>query len=306
MYLEFSGEIPAGHYGAGKMTIWDGGTYETEKWSDREVMVVLHGERARGRYVLFQTKDNQWMIHRMDPPEDPDRQPLPDRPAADAGHAGHGHPQGRGELVVRREVGRDPGPGHDFRRPHQARGPQRPRRHPPLPGARAPSAGRSAPPRSILDGEIVALDPATGRPSFERHATADARRIRERHPPPPPGRARHLRHLRPALARRAPDHRTPLLRAPPPARRPEPGRAGLAHTGHPPRRGPGAPRRHGRLRSRRCRGQAARLRLRARRAHPALAQDQEPPLAGVRRRRLSAGRRIPGPIRCAAPRRLWR
>src|SRR3712207_532917 len=44
MYLEFSGEIPTGHYGAGKMTIWDEGTYETEKWSDREVMVVLHGE----------------------------------------------------------------------------------------------------------------------------------------------------------------------------------------------------------------------------------------------------------------------
>ena len=77
MYLEFSGDIPAGHYGAGKMTIWDTGTYVTEKWTDREVMVVLHGERARGRYVLFQTKDNQWMIHRMDPPEDPERQPMP-------------------------------------------------------------------------------------------------------------------------------------------------------------------------------------------------------------------------------------
>ena len=36
------------------MTIWDRGTYETEKWSDREVKVVLHGDRVDGRYVLFQ------------------------------------------------------------------------------------------------------------------------------------------------------------------------------------------------------------------------------------------------------------
>ena len=27
-YLEFSGEIPAGEYGGGRMTIWDTGTYE--------------------------------------------------------------------------------------------------------------------------------------------------------------------------------------------------------------------------------------------------------------------------------------
>jgi len=27
--------------------------------------------------VLFQTNGNQWMIHRMDPPEDPGREPLP-------------------------------------------------------------------------------------------------------------------------------------------------------------------------------------------------------------------------------------
>ena len=28
-YLEFSGEIPKGNYGAGEMTIWDAGTYES-------------------------------------------------------------------------------------------------------------------------------------------------------------------------------------------------------------------------------------------------------------------------------------
>lgn len=81
-YAAFAGEIPKGGYGAGTMTIWDQGTYETEKWSDREVKVVLHGSRARGRYVLFQTDGRNWMIHRMDPPADPDARPLPEGLAA--------------------------------------------------------------------------------------------------------------------------------------------------------------------------------------------------------------------------------
>jgi bifunctional non-homologous end joining protein LigD len=66
-YGSFEGTIPAGQYGAGEVSIWDRGTYEVEKWRDKEVMVVLHGTRAEGRYVLFPTRGNQWMIHRMDP-----------------------------------------------------------------------------------------------------------------------------------------------------------------------------------------------------------------------------------------------
>jgi bifunctional non-homologous end joining protein LigD len=76
-YAEFSGEIPKGEYGGGTMTIWDRGTYQTEKWTDREVMVVLHGERAQGRFVLFHTDGKNWMVHRMDGPVRPDWQPLP-------------------------------------------------------------------------------------------------------------------------------------------------------------------------------------------------------------------------------------
>ncbi|MEO3808176.1 DNA polymerase ligase N-terminal domain-containing protein [Sphaerisporangium sp. B11E5] len=67
-YATFEGEIPAGEYGGGTMTIWDRGRYVTEKWSDREVKVVLNGSRVSGRYVLFRTRDRNWMIHRMDPP----------------------------------------------------------------------------------------------------------------------------------------------------------------------------------------------------------------------------------------------
>jgi DNA ligase D-like protein (predicted 3'-phosphoesterase) len=77
-YAEFEGEIPKGEYGGGRMFIWDRGTYETEKWTDREVKIVLHGSRVSGRYVLFQTDGKNWMIHRMDPPADPDAEPLPE------------------------------------------------------------------------------------------------------------------------------------------------------------------------------------------------------------------------------------
>ncbi len=81
-YLEFSGEIPAGSYGAGTMSIWDRGTYETLKWEPRKVEVALHGERIDARYALFaigtDAPPKDWMIHRMDPPADPDVEPMPD------------------------------------------------------------------------------------------------------------------------------------------------------------------------------------------------------------------------------------
>ena len=63
-YATFEGDIPQGEYGGGRMTIWDTGRYDTEKWSDTEVKFVLHGTKASGDFVLFQTKDRNWMIHR--------------------------------------------------------------------------------------------------------------------------------------------------------------------------------------------------------------------------------------------------
>jgi bifunctional non-homologous end joining protein LigD len=77
-YIDFHGEIPAGQYGAGKMTIWDSGTYEAEKLRSDEVIATFDGERMRGRYVLFQTRGKNWMIHRMDPPLDAERVLIPD------------------------------------------------------------------------------------------------------------------------------------------------------------------------------------------------------------------------------------
>src|SRR5438309_11956863 len=63
-YGSFEGEIPRGQYGAGSMTIWDSGRYETLKWTNREVKIRLHGQRVTGGYTLFQTGGKQWMMHR--------------------------------------------------------------------------------------------------------------------------------------------------------------------------------------------------------------------------------------------------
>jgi len=77
-YAAFAGDIPAGEYGGGHVIAWDHGTYEREKWTEREVKVVLHGSRISGRYVLFRTRGKRdWMIHRMDPPPRPGWRPVP-------------------------------------------------------------------------------------------------------------------------------------------------------------------------------------------------------------------------------------
>jgi bifunctional non-homologous end joining protein LigD len=68
-YGAFEGNIPKGEYGAGKVIIWDSGTYEAEKFNDSaekgEVIVNLHGNRVSGRYALIQTNGDQWLAHRM-------------------------------------------------------------------------------------------------------------------------------------------------------------------------------------------------------------------------------------------------
>jgi len=66
-YGTFEGEIAKGEYGAGTVSIWDSGTYETKHWDDEKVEVVLHGRRIDGRYVLVKFlragKDN-WLLLR--------------------------------------------------------------------------------------------------------------------------------------------------------------------------------------------------------------------------------------------------
>jgi bifunctional non-homologous end joining protein LigD len=164
-YLEWEGEIPKGEYGAGTMRVWDSGSFEAEKFRDDEVIATFHGERVRGRYALIRTREQNWLLHRMDPPEDPSYEPFPERIAPMLAKSGtlprreelygfevkwdgirtilfcdHGHLELQGRNFT------------DFT--------------PRYPEVRA--LGRELGARRIvLDGEIVAFD-AEGRPSFER------------------------------------------------------------------------------------------------------------------------------------------
>ena len=62
-YGKFEGVIPEGQYGAGKVKIWDHGTYETSSWSDTKIEVMFHGKRLRGEYVLrWMEKMDGWLL----------------------------------------------------------------------------------------------------------------------------------------------------------------------------------------------------------------------------------------------------
>ena len=177
-YLDFHGEIPKGNYGAGTMTIWDRGTYECHKWENGKVVVSFSGERLSGRYALFRAgKDEKdWMIHRMDPPADPGREPMPENvvpmlaklaklPASDDGWAYEIKWDG-----IRAIAYLQPGRLHLESRNLNDLTPQ-------YPELRALTRDLGAH-EAVLDGEIVAFDDE-GRPSFERlqqrmHQTSDS------------------------------------------------------------------------------------------------------------------------------------
>src|SRR3954469_20407730 len=76
-YIDFEGEIPAGSYGAGRVLVWDRGTYDCEAFDERRVVVRLHGQRLDARYALYGAGE-EWRIHRVDPP-DPGRARMPER-----------------------------------------------------------------------------------------------------------------------------------------------------------------------------------------------------------------------------------
>jgi DNA ligase D-like protein (predicted 3'-phosphoesterase) len=64
-YGSFEGRIPEGEYGAGTVSIWDRGKYQTLTWDNDTVEVVIKGERLSGRYVLTRFKkagEKQWLL----------------------------------------------------------------------------------------------------------------------------------------------------------------------------------------------------------------------------------------------------
>jgi bifunctional non-homologous end joining protein LigD len=167
-YLDFDGEIPKGEYGAGTMKIWDRGTYECLKWESRKVEVALHGERVDARYALFAIADGEepkdWMIHRMDPPADAQREPIPQSIKPMLASSGS-LPSGEERWAY--EIKWDGVRAIAYSRPHELRLESRNLndiggQYPELHRLNRALSSHSA----VLDGEIVAFD-ANERPSFE-------------------------------------------------------------------------------------------------------------------------------------------
>lgn len=86
-FLDHEGDDFDGQFGAGRSTQWDTGTYELHKIESSKhdpdgpptkLVVTLHGKRATGKYSLFSMRGSRdWLIHRMDPPLDEHRKPVP-------------------------------------------------------------------------------------------------------------------------------------------------------------------------------------------------------------------------------------
>jgi len=182
-YLTFEGQIPEGNYGAGKMTIWDTGTYELHKWEPRKVVLTFHGERLEGRYALFQAgrSKKDWLIHRMDPAADPGREPMPEHLVPMMAKLGE-LPANDGGWAY--EIKWDGVRAIAYSEPGRLRLESRnlndiTAQYPELRRLNRALSSHTA----VLDGEIVAFD-GDGRPSFERlqqrmHLTGEAQ-IRRR------------------------------------------------------------------------------------------------------------------------------
>jgi bifunctional non-homologous end joining protein LigD len=74
-YNKFEGTIPAGHYGAGTVSIWDAGTFEPEGAASMreqiergELKFILYGKRLHGSFVLVKirprerTEKREWLL----------------------------------------------------------------------------------------------------------------------------------------------------------------------------------------------------------------------------------------------------
>lgn len=167
-YATFEGEIPAGQYGAGSVEIWDRGTYELlEEKRDGGLTVRLHGERLQGVWTLVPAKlsgdPKNWLLIRKS-----ENAPAPGaerRYAPMLASLTDDVPSGDNWLF---EVKWD-----GFRAVAYVRGAEvelRSRNDKVL-NERFPTVVRSLTratrtPECVLDGEVIAIDPDSGRATF--------------------------------------------------------------------------------------------------------------------------------------------
>ena len=66
-YIDFSGDIPEGQYGAGTVEIWDSGSFEVINQRPDYLEFVLYGNKLSGNYVLIHTDKRNWLLIKRKP-----------------------------------------------------------------------------------------------------------------------------------------------------------------------------------------------------------------------------------------------
>lgn len=62
-YASFEGTIAEGEYGAGRVEIWDSGSYTLLERKENKITVDIHGKRLKGIYYLIRFKDKKnWLF----------------------------------------------------------------------------------------------------------------------------------------------------------------------------------------------------------------------------------------------------
>jgi DNA ligase D-like protein (predicted 3'-phosphoesterase) len=62
-YANFEGLIPEGQYGAGKVKIWDKGTFELINKKENKIIFKINGKKLKGNYVLVKFKPpKNWLF----------------------------------------------------------------------------------------------------------------------------------------------------------------------------------------------------------------------------------------------------
>ena len=61
-YAKFRGTIPKGRYGAGKVDVWDKGTFKLVKKKRKVIVVKLKGKKLKGDYCLVKFRNKNWLL----------------------------------------------------------------------------------------------------------------------------------------------------------------------------------------------------------------------------------------------------
>jgi len=64
-YAKFKGVIPEGQYGAGKVEIWDRGTWVPESMGKKKIVFELKGQQLKGRFALINFRGKNWLFFKM-------------------------------------------------------------------------------------------------------------------------------------------------------------------------------------------------------------------------------------------------